>query len=121
MEISVHYKEILYLVHDLFKYIFTQLELRYQKDLTIIRSVYPSAPALITDKPLIISWFEAMDMLQKANINVNIYEDLNTITELKLGELVKEKYNSDFFILGILIYINILIYFKLKYIIIKYI
>lgn len=101
MEISTHYREVLQVLHGLFKYMFAELESpRFARELAAIRAVYPSAPATITDEPLIIPWGKAMDMLSDAGVAVGPLDDLTGAAELRLGELVKEKYNSDFFILG---------------------
>ena len=38
-------------------------------------------------------------MLQEAGVQVDPMGDLSTATEIRLGELVKEKYKTDFFML----------------------
>jgi len=101
MEISSHYSEVLVLLHGLFKYMFAELESpRFAREMAAIRAVYPSAPAAITDEPLVVPWGQAMDMLANAGVSVGPLDDLTGAAELRLGELVKEKYSSDFFILG---------------------
>lgn len=101
MEISEHYSEVHEVLHGLFKYIFEQLESpRYAREMAAIRAVYPSTAPAITDEPLVLQWQEAMQMLSEAGMPVGPLDDLTGAAELRLGELVKQKYHSDFFILG---------------------
>lgn len=66
----------------------------------MIREQYHSEPVAFTDEPCIVHWPEAMAMLKSANVEgVDDFGDLTGAQELKLGELVKEKYGADFFIL----------------------
>lgn len=83
----------------MFRHIFEGLESRYAKELQVIRSQFPSEPVKFTDKPLIIHWPEAMQLLKDAGHEVNPLEDLNTALELQLGSLIKQKYGADFFAL----------------------
>lgn len=99
MEIFSHYNEVLSVLHYLFRYIFSGLEERYSLELAVIRKQYPSEPAMISEKPLIIHWSDAMDMLEGAGLRPNRSDDLSGHDELILGTLVKEKYKSDFFAL----------------------
>ena len=99
MSIIEHYNEALYIIHNMFRTIFDGLESRYAKELQVIREQYPSEPVKFTNKPLIIHWHEAMLMLKEAGQEVDELADLSSSIELKLGELVKEKFDADFYIL----------------------
>ena len=99
MSITEHYNEALYIIHNMFRTIFDGLETRYSKELQVIREQYPSEPVKFTDKPLILHWHEAMAMLKEAGQDVDELADLSSAIELKLGELVKQKFNADFYIL----------------------
>lgn len=99
MEIFSHYNEALSVLHYVFRHIFSGLESRYALELSIIRQQYPSEPALISEKPLIVHWHDAMDMLEGSGVQPNRNEDLRGQDELLLGKLVREKYNTDFFAL----------------------
>jgi aspartyl-tRNA synthetase len=99
MTINSHYNETLEVVHETFRFIFDGLEMLYAKELSIIREQYPSEPVVFTDKPCIIHWDEGMQMLQDAGEDIDVYDDMNTALEIKLGQLVKEKYHTDFFML----------------------
>lgn len=99
MEIKSHYNEVLEELHYVFHYMFTALEKDYLRELTIIRKQYPSEPALITEKPVILHWHDAISLLSEAGHKMKEFEDLSSRQELILGQLVKEKYHTDFFIL----------------------
>jgi aspartyl-tRNA synthetase len=99
MAIQEHYNEALEVIHNMFKHIFTGMEERYAKELAVVRQQYASAPVRFTDKPCILHWDEGMEMLQKAGLEPDLLGDLSGAHELKLGELVAEKYKADFFIL----------------------
>ena len=99
MEIYEHYSEVLEVIHRMFRHIFDGLETKYAKELAIVREQYPSEKVRFTREPLILHWPEGIKLLRDAGVEINEWEDLNTADELKLGELVSEKYQADFFIL----------------------
>jgi len=99
MAIQEHYNEALEVIHNMFKHIFTGMEERYAKELAIVRQQYASEPVRFTEKPCILHWDEGMKMLQDAGEEPDVLGDLTGAHELKLGELVAEKYKTDFFIL----------------------
>lgn len=99
MSITEHYNEALYIIHNMFRTIFDGLESRYSKELQVIREQYPSDPVKFTDKPLILHWHEAMAMLKESGQEVDELADLSSSIELKLGDLVKQKFDADFYIL----------------------
>lgn len=99
MEIFNHYNEVLSVLHYVFCHIFKGLEERYAMELSIIRQQYPSEPALISEKPLIIHWHDAMDMLEGTGLKLDRNDDLSGQDELLLGKLVREHYKTDFFAL----------------------
>ena len=56
-------------------------------------------PVQFTDEPLVIHWGEGMSMLKEAGHQVDELADLSSALELTLGELVKQKYKADFYML----------------------
>jgi hypothetical protein len=44
---------------------FNNIEIKFKKELEVIRMQYPSSPITFTDEPLIIHWEEAMNLLTK--------------------------------------------------------
>lgn len=98
MAIQSHYNETLAVLHQLFRHIFEGLESRFAKELRIVRQQYPSQPVQFTADPLILHWPEAIQLLREAGHPVRDEDDLSTAMELALGDLVKSKFQTDFYI-----------------------
>lgn len=60
---------------------------------------YPSEPVTFTTEPLVLHWPEAIALLRDAGVEADESNDLSSAAELTLGQLVKQKYNADFFVL----------------------
>uniref|UniRef100_A0A6G3MI79 Aspartate--tRNA ligase, cytoplasmic (Trinotate prediction) n=1 Tax=Henneguya salminicola TaxID=69463 RepID=A0A6G3MI79_HENSL len=80
-------------------YIFNQLKKRYQPLLEIVRDQYPSTDFMYTEEPLILKYQTGIEMLNEVGIEVGDLEDLSTPNEKLLGKLVRDKYQTDFYIL----------------------
>ncbi len=70
MAINDHYMETLEVIHNMFRHIFTGLESRLAKELAIIRDQYPSEPCTFTDKPCVLHWPEAMEILVNEGFDI---------------------------------------------------
>eukprot|EP00586_Coscinodiscus_wailesii_P014517 CAMPEP_0172520912 /NCGR_PEP_ID=MMETSP1066-20121228/292269_1 /TAXON_ID=671091 /ORGANISM="Coscinodiscus wailesii, Strain CCMP2513" /LENGTH=611 /DNA_ID=CAMNT_0013303731 /DNA_START=221 /DNA_END=2056 /DNA_ORIENTATION=- len=100
MSIEEHYEEVLEVIHEVFKYIFTGLEERYAKQMKVIREQYESEPITFTEEPCILHWGEAMEILKGEGFDMgDELGDLTGAMELALGAAVKQKYATDFFML----------------------
>ena len=99
MAFDEHYHQVLDLLGQLFVYIFKGLETRYSKEIELIGRQYPFPAFKSLDKPLVLEYKDAIKMLQESGIEIGDYDDLSTESERVLGKLVKEKYDTDFFIL----------------------
>jgi len=99
MAFKEHYHEVLEVLGNLFVFIFEGLETKFKKELEIINQQYPFKPLKFKKPSLILKYSDAVKMLQDAGEKMGELEDLNTILERKLGELIKEKYDTDFYIL----------------------
>eukprot|EP00557_Chaetoceros_sp_GSL56_P007264 CAMPEP_0176488772 /NCGR_PEP_ID=MMETSP0200_2-20121128/6901_1 /TAXON_ID=947934 /ORGANISM="Chaetoceros sp., Strain GSL56" /LENGTH=600 /DNA_ID=CAMNT_0017885805 /DNA_START=303 /DNA_END=2102 /DNA_ORIENTATION=+ len=100
MAIKDHYIETLEVIHKCFVHIFTGLEQRYAKELSVIREQYHSEPLTFTEEPCVVHWPDAQEILKEKGFDVGDgMGDLNGAMELALGEAVKEKYGTDFFML----------------------
>jgi len=96
-----HYYEVLALINEMFKYIFHGLEMRHKLELDTIREVYPSEPIKFEEKFLVIHFPEGVRMLKEAGEEIDEFADLSTPLEKRLGQLVKEKYGTDFYALDL--------------------
>ncbi|OMJ22041.1 Aspartate-tRNA ligase, cytoplasmic [Smittium culicis] len=99
MSFKEHYHEVMYMIADLFIFIFKELEKRYSHEISIIQRQYPFEPIKYSEKPLKLEFKDAVALLREAGIEVDDYEDLSTANERILGGLVREKYNTDFYML----------------------
>ncbi|CAI9105618.1 OLC1v1004585C1 [Oldenlandia corymbosa var. corymbosa] len=99
MEIKEHYSEVMDIVGELFVSMFDSLNKNCQKQLEAINRQYPFKPLKYLPKTLRLTFEEGIKMLEEAGVNVDPLCDLNTENERKLGELVKEKYDTEFYIL----------------------
>jgi len=99
MAIKEHYHEILDVLDELFIYIFENLSLRFKKYLDAVNEQYPFEPLIFKKPSLRLEYPEAIKLLREANVKIGDYDDFGTEDEKLLGRLVKQKYNTDFYIL----------------------
>eukprot|EP01117_Protostelium_nocturnum_P006135 TRINITY_DN2209_c0_g1_i2.p1 TRINITY_DN2209_c0_g1~~TRINITY_DN2209_c0_g1_i2.p1 ORF type:complete len:581 (-),score=160.40 TRINITY_DN2209_c0_g1_i2:59-1801(-) len=99
MAFNEHYHEVLDLLGELFIFIFEGMESRYGKQLDIVREQFPFEPLKFKKPTLRLEYPEAVKMLRDAGVEIGDHEDLSTPAEKKLGALVKEKYDTDFYML----------------------
>lgn len=100
MAIHDHYMEALEIIHELFIYILQNIETRWAKELAVIRQQYDSEPVTFTEKPCVMHWPEAMEILKSKGFDMgDELGDLTGAMEIALGEAVKEQYGTDFFML----------------------
>ncbi|GAB2226283.1 hypothetical protein Droror1_Dr00022084 [Drosera rotundifolia] len=99
MEIDEHYSEVMDVVDRLFVAIFDSLNESCKKELERIGRQYPFDPLKYLRKTLKLTFKEGVEMLKEAGVEVDPLGDLNTESERKLGQLVFEKYGTEFYIL----------------------
>lgn len=99
MAFEEHYHEVLDLFDELFVDLFTRLETECAKEIAVIKQQYPFEDFKFLPKTLRLNFSEAIALLRENGVEVGDYDDLSTANERFLGKLVKEKYNTDFFML----------------------
>ncbi|KAG6524495.1 aspartate--tRNA ligase 2, cytoplasmic-like [Zingiber officinale] len=99
MEIKEHYFEVCDIVDHLFVAMFDDLNENCKTELDGINKQYPFEPLKYLRKTLRLNFQEGIQMLKEAGVEVDPLGDLNTEAERKLGRLVREKYDTDFYIL----------------------
>ncbi|XP_010526284.1 PREDICTED: aspartate--tRNA ligase 2, cytoplasmic [Tarenaya hassleriana] len=99
MEIYKHYSEVMDIVDRLFVYIFDSLNEKCKKELEAVGRQYPFEPLKYLPKTLRLTFEEGIQMLKEAGVEIDPLGDLNTESERKLGQLVLEKYGTEFYIL----------------------
>ena len=105
MAIEEHYHEALQLIDETLKYIFKGIYERYPKELSVIKQYFPHEDLVWLDETPRIPFAEGVQMLRDSgwvDDNGNPpspNEDLHTQDEIRLGQLVKEKYKTDYYVL----------------------
>lgn len=99
MAFEEHYHEVLELLGNLFLFIFRELPKRYAREIATVRKQFPSDDFLVPDEVVKLEFPEAISLLRGAGQEIGDYDDMSTEQERVLGRLVREKYNTDFFML----------------------
>jgi aspartyl/asparaginyl-tRNA synthetase len=104
MEFVDNYEEVMFLIRDLLHHILNELSTTYSRQTERVRQAYNAAPFKLpkssSDIP-IITFSEGIKLLNDAGVDAadDGESDINSTQEKKLGDLVAEKYGSDFYIL----------------------
>ena len=104
MEFRDHYHEVLDFGENLIVYILQGLKDRYANDISVVQREYPRAGDFkVPKKALRLKYFEGVQLLKDAGVDVSKQEametDLNTAMEQQLGKIIREKYDTDFYVL----------------------
>lgn len=102
MAIEHHYHEVVSLLEDMLIFIFHGLNKRFGQpggEIEWVRKQWPSEPFVVPEKAVRLRFSEGIQMLREAGRDLEELEDLGTEDEKMLGRLVKERYNTDFFVL----------------------
>jgi nondiscriminating aspartyl-tRNA synthetase len=99
MAIIEHYYEALGVMSELFTFIFDGISDRFKHELKVISQQYPFEPIKYLRPTLRITFKEGIDMLRAAGHDAPYDEDISTPHEKALGKLVREKYETDFYIM----------------------
>ena len=105
MAIESHYHEMLDVVDATIKSIFEGVYKRYHREITIIKEQFPHENLVWLEKTPVIPFAEAVQLLTDSGWldedgnPPNPLEDLHTRDEIRLGQLMKEKYHTDYYVL----------------------
>ena len=99
MVIHEHYNEALEVFNDLFIYIFDGLNERCKVEIERVREQFPFKDLKYLRPTLKLTYAEGCALLREAGVDQSDLEDLSTENEKKLGDLVAEKFGTDFFFL----------------------
>ncbi|OTA59306.1 aspartyl-tRNA synthetase [Hypoxylon sp. EC38] len=107
IEMAIHkdYHEALDIIDDLLKSIFKGIYARYRKELDHIKTKFPHEDLVWLEKTPRLTFKEGVQLLNSSGWTdddgkqASENEDLGTRAEIRLGQLVKEKYGTDYFIL----------------------
>ena len=99
MAFKYHYHEVIQVIGDMFVHIFKNLRDNLQEEISTVCRQYPSEPFKFLEPSLILTYKEAVRLLQENGVDMGDEDDLSTPAEKLLGRLIKQKYDTDFFIL----------------------
>ena len=100
MAIKEHYFEVLDVLDDLFIHMFDWLNERFSHELKVVAQQHPYEPLKYLRPTLRLEFPEGIKMLQDHGVEgVDPLGDLTTAHERILGDLVRQKYDTDFYIL----------------------
>ncbi|KAJ3119296.1 aspartate--tRNA ligase dps1 [Physocladia obscura] len=99
MAFEEHYHEVLDVLGELFVHIFKGLETRFAAEIECVRRQFPFEDFKFLPQTLRLDFKEGMQMLRDAGVEIGEFDDMNTAQEVKLGQLVREKFNTDFYML----------------------
>lgn len=105
MTIEQHYWECLDIIDETLKTIFKGLYTKYRREIEIIKQQFPSEDLVWLEKTPRIRFEDAINMLNEIGWldadgqPLDPLEDLGTRDEIRLGELIKERYHTDYYIL----------------------
>ncbi|XP_075566689.1 aspartate--tRNA ligase, cytoplasmic isoform X1 [Pelecanus crispus] len=99
MAFNYHYHEVVDEIADTLVQIFKGLQERFQTEIQTVNKQFPCEPFKFLEPTLRLEYREAVAMLREAGVEMGDEEDLSTPNEKLLGRLVKEKYDTDFYIL----------------------
>ena len=105
MAIDTDYHEAMHVIDTLLKAIFKGVQDRNRHELDVVKQRFPHADLVIPDETVILHYKDGVKLLREAGhkhedgTELADDEDFDTPTEKRLGRLVKEKYNTDYYIL----------------------
>lgn len=99
MEFKDHYFEVLDLIGEMIVFLVENIKSRHAKELSIINAQYPFEEFKCANPVVKLHFKEGVEMLKAAGIPQEPLEDLSTESEKALGALVKERFDTDFYML----------------------
>lgn len=105
MEIHKDYHEAMDVIDEMLKSIFKGVYARHRKQLDAVKSRFPHEDLVWLEKTPRLAFKEGVELLNSSGWTdeegkpASENEDLSTRAEIRLGQLVKEKYKTDYYIL----------------------
>lgn len=101
MAIDSSYYEAMRMIDNMLKHIFRTVQKECAKEIEVVRKKHPSQDLVFPDETVILSFKEGVQLLMDSGWDEDPpdMDDLSTRAEVRLGALVKEKYNTGSFTL----------------------
>jgi aspartyl/asparaginyl-tRNA synthetase len=105
MSIEHSYREARDLMDDMLKFIFRKILQDHQEELERVKAQFPHDDIVFPDQTLVLTFRDGVKLLresgwQEEDQELSELDDLSRAAEVRLGQLVKEKYHTDYYILG---------------------
>lgn len=104
MAIDLDYHEAMDVIDGMLKHIFRTIQQQNRKEIDAVKAQYPHDDLVFPDKTIVLTFQEGVKMLRESGyrdegetdeeFEEGSMEDLSTRGEVRLGQLVKEKYNT---------------------------
>jgi aspartyl-tRNA synthetase len=105
MSINSDYHEALHIIDDLMKNIFKGVYARCRREIDMVKTRFPHEDLVWLDETPILTFKQAVGLLNSSGWTddhgrkASETEDLTTRAEIRIGELVKEKYKTDYYVI----------------------
>lgn len=105
MVIEEHYHEALDVLDNAIKNIFSGLYKRYRREIDVIKNQFPHDDLVWLEKTPVVPFASAVQLLTESGwlgedgSPPNPDKDVSTRDEIRIGQLIKEKYQTDYYIL----------------------
>ncbi|MEN2496014.1 MAG: hypothetical protein MHMPM18_000586 [Marteilia pararefringens] len=100
MTIVHHYHEVLHMVDGVLRSAFDNFFEKHQNLIKLIESHFGPVPEFKYPSPTrIFHYREAIQMLRESGIEIGDFDDINTTNEKLLGKIIKEKYDTDYYMI----------------------
>ncbi|OSX66656.1 hypothetical protein POSPLADRAFT_1131534 [Postia placenta MAD-698-R-SB12] len=105
MQFESHYHEVLDIIDRMFIHMFRGLQERFREEIEVVKVQFPHDDLVILDETPRLKFAEGIGMLKESGWKeedgspADEWDDLSTAAERRLGQLVKEKYGADYYIL----------------------
>jgi aspartyl/asparaginyl-tRNA synthetase len=106
MAFESHYEEVMDLIDGMFLHIFRSLQQHQRDEIETVKRSYPHEDLVFLDKTLRLNFADGVKILVESGWKEedgsvpSELDDLSTAGERRLGQLIKEKYHTDYYILS---------------------
>ena len=102
MEFYDDYLDVMHFIRDLMLHILKGLQTQFKEQTERVGKIYPTEPFQIPAKPEdvpILDFADGIKLLAEAGTRLDENDDINSAQEKQLGDIIKKKYSTDFYIL----------------------
>lgn len=93
------YKQVVKYLWNTLSFIFNNIENKCKQEIQYLKSKHNYNNLVFPLDPLMITFVDGVKLLKDNGFEQNVEEDLSTQNEKELGNIVKQLYNSDLFVL----------------------